>query len=59
MNAAEYLTEQGIDEADFEVSRIQITVEKNPGPTRTAPRSRTEGVMAGLLLLVSVIGSAR
>lgn len=33
MKAAEYLTEQGIDEADFEVSRIQITVKKNPGPT--------------------------
>jgi hypothetical protein len=33
MKAAEYLTEQGIPEARFEVSRIQITVKKNPGPT--------------------------
>ena len=33
MQAAEYLTEHGIAEADFEVSRTQITVQKNPGPT--------------------------
>lgn len=33
MKAAEHLTEQGIPEARFEVSRIQITVKKNPGPT--------------------------
>lgn len=33
MKAAEYLTENDIPEARFEVSRIQITVEKNPGPT--------------------------
>lgn len=33
MKAAEYLTEQKIPEARFEVSRIQITVKKNPGPT--------------------------
>ena len=33
MKAADYLTEQGIPEARFEVSRIQITVKKNPGPT--------------------------
>lgn len=33
MSAAEHLGQAGIDEADFEVSRIRITVAKNPGPT--------------------------
>ena len=31
--AARYLADNGIDEADFEVSRIRIKVAKNPGPT--------------------------
>lgn len=33
MQAAQHLEQEGVDEAYFEVSRIQIKVAKNPGPT--------------------------
>jgi hypothetical protein len=33
MSAAQHLASEDVDEAYFEVTRIQIKVAKNPGPT--------------------------